>query len=292
MVDAFNDLNDTQLQDLLLEHGKLDTGNRDTMIKRLMKNKNHFLFGYFGNKRNEYEYIYEKFKLLNGDDIKTHTIDTIYEPFCGTAAFSYILSIRFPRRYKYILNDNNKKLIELYNVIKNGNLMELINECNTLMIDIDKPKYLKIIKTDTLAAYIIRNKVYCIRPGLFPINFKGCDFKYMLECPIVKFLQTEDVIITNNSISEIDNEYNKNNIFVFIDPPYLSLNNDWYSETGVNIYEYFFNNNINKFDCKILLILNDNWIIKLLFKDYIKTTYGKTYETTKKKINHLVITNY
>ena len=44
-------------------------------------------------------------------------------------------------------------------------------------------------------------------------------------------------------------------------------------------------------DAYIVLCLEDNWIIKLLFKDYIKAEYNKKYEMSKKKTTHLIITN-
>jgi len=290
MIDAIEALTTDEIRAKLIEQNKSCSGNRQALIKRLMNNKNHFVFGYYGNKRAEFEYIYEKFRILE----ESKNIDTIYEPFCGTAAFSCILSTRFPKKYKYILNDNSPQLFALLNIIKNNKLQELIDECNRLMVGIDKQKYKQIINGDSIAGYIIKNKIYAITPGLFPSSkrFYNIDFNFMKDCQIVKFLTTEDIVITNNNINSISYEYNKENIFIFIDPPYISLNNDYYTETNINIYEYFHKNDLSSFKCRILLILNDNWVIKLLFNKYITNSFTKTYQTTKKKIQHLVITNY
>ena len=67
--------------------------------------KNHFIFSYAGNKRNEVEQIFDKIDLKD--------IDTIIEPFCGSSAMSYYLSTLYPKKFKYILNDNSK---EIYNI--------------------------------------------------------------------------------------------------------------------------------------------------------------------------------
>ena len=45
-------------------------------------------------------------------------IDTIIEPCCGTSALSYYISLQHPKKFKYILNDLNKQLIELYTIMK------------------------------------------------------------------------------------------------------------------------------------------------------------------------------
>ena len=71
--------------------------------------KNHFFMPYFGNKRQEVEKIYEEIK----EDLLNDEIKTIIEPYCGSSSISYYISTLHPKRFKYILNDNNKKLIEL-----------------------------------------------------------------------------------------------------------------------------------------------------------------------------------
>ena len=64
-----------------------------------------------------------------------------------------------------------------------------------------------------------------------------------------------------------------------------------YLDTQVNIYEYLSNNTIDKMKATILLCLEDNWIIKLLFNKFIKSSYNKQYEVSKKKTTHLIISN-
>ena len=75
-----------------------------------MSNKNHFCIGYKGNKREEIKEIIK--------DIDFTNIKYIVEPFCGTSALSYHLSLLYPNKFKYILNDNNNNLIKLYNIMK------------------------------------------------------------------------------------------------------------------------------------------------------------------------------
>ena len=103
--------------------------------------KNHFFFSYAGNKRDEVELIDEKIKnSLTG-------ITTIIEPFCGSSAFSYYLSTIYPKKFKYILNDNNEQLIQLYHIAQNPTkLKKLVKQLSQILDKLNKEKYLKITK--------------------------------------------------------------------------------------------------------------------------------------------------
>jgi site-specific DNA-adenine methylase len=93
--------------------------------------KTHFPLGYFGNKREEVERIYKTIK----DELKN--IKYIVEPFCGTSALSYYISTKHPKKFTYILNDNNKLLIEFYEILKDDDKTnELIEKLNKFFSDI------------------------------------------------------------------------------------------------------------------------------------------------------------
>ena len=93
---------------------------------------NHFLFSYPGNKRKEINDIIPFFELDN--------IDTIIEPFCGSAAVSVYLAKQYPLKYKYILNDSNPNLFRLYNIMKDQS--ELLFYENEMIIS----QFFRIIK--------------------------------------------------------------------------------------------------------------------------------------------------
>ena len=101
--------------------------------------KNHLFCGYAGNKRNECEIIYEEIKN------KLDNIATIIESFCGTSAFSYYISLKHPKQFKYVSNDNNIFLIQLYAIAKHEKKLEQsIKLLDAKIKGIDKEKYLKI----------------------------------------------------------------------------------------------------------------------------------------------------
>jgi site-specific DNA-adenine methylase len=251
---------------------------------------NHFFLSYAGNKRREVKEIYSKFESLQ------ENVNIIVEPFCGSSAFSYYVSTLHPKQYKYILNDNNKYLIDLYNIANDDDetkLIELVERLNNAIIDLDKEKYNKIIKIDTLEGWIIKHKIYSIRAGLFPTTKTVLkSFDCLLKCPMMNFLKNEDITFLNEDAIKVYEEYKGNDkCFIFLDPPYLNSCNQFYSTPSTNIYEYLFNNKISNEKAFICLCLEKIWIIDLLFKDYNITSYDKKYQVSKKTTEHIVIIN-
>lgn len=254
--------------------------------------KNHFFIPYTGNKRQEVERIYETIK----DELEDKKY--IVEPFCGSSALSYYISTKHPKKFTYALNDNNEMLIKLYHICKDENKFnELYETLKKMKDETDtKEKYLKIAKninTD-LVSFVFCNKIYALRPGLWPTNKKISKepFKAFFECPMVNFLRSENVIITNSQADEIYNWYKLDKkSFIFLDPPYLISCNNLYNNPDCNIYEYLFNNDILKEKALICLCLENNWIIKLLFKGKKNIVYNKKYEISKKKTEHIIVIN-
>ena len=69
-----------------------------------------------------------------------------------------------------------------------------------------------------------------------------------------------------------------------IDPPYINSCNAFYSSAKINIYEYIHDNNATIYPSKIFFILENIWIIKLLFKTWSELSiYNKTYQSKQKK---------
>ena len=77
-----------------------------------------------------------------------------------------------------------------------------------------------------------------------------------------------------------------------MDPPYVSTTTNFYYDYNMNIYEYLYHNNITNEKIKIYLILENIWIIKLLFQhNFILFEYDKQYIQSRKKTTHIIISN-
>lgn len=255
--------------------------------------QNHFLIPYYGNKRKEVVKIYDEIK----DDIDKYKF--IVEPFCGSSAFSYYVWLNNKdKNLTYVLNDNNKELFDLYNIAKDEiKFLKLYDDLDKIHKETtDKTKYLEICKKadSDLTSYIYIHKIYCIRAGLYPTNkqYSPDAFKTFLNAPIIEFIRNANIIFSNKDAISVYDEYKTNKkALIFLDPPYLASENSWYKDPKVNIYEYLFENDIIKEKALIVLCLEKNWIIKLLFKGKKSITYDKQYEATKKKTEHIIIIN-
>ena len=248
-----------------------------------MSNKNHFFFGYPGNKRNEIKHIF--------DTINNYDVEYIVEPFCGTSAFSYHMSLKHPGRYTYVLNDNNTALIELYKIMTDDKKRDEFEiKINDICSTMDKPIYVNL-DINTPEGCYIKHKIYNIHAGIYKMDYKYTYIK-INDAPIYNFLKNENIIFTNISGVETYNTYKNINALIFLDPPYVMAKNGCYSAPDCNIYEYLCHNNMCNEKAEIILCLEDVWIIRLLFKDYTFITYGKKYSNgARKNTSHMVINN-
>lgn len=246
-----------------------------------MAGRTHFVIPYFGNKRTETKEILK--------DIDLSNIKYIVEPFCGTSALSYAISKMYPNKFKYVLNDNDKNLIKLYEIMKDEHKIKMFNvHLQIIGKNMDKDKY-KSLPND-IYRYYFHNKTYVIRAGLYPLKFPK---NYLLKGDIINFMCSEKVKLYNVDAQQIYNKYkNKQNALIFLDPPYLlnTCTSD-YANMTMNIYPYLYKNPIKNNNALIILCLEKMWIVELLFSDYKFIEYDKTYNRTIKKTKHIIINN-
>lgn len=249
--------------------------------------KNHFIISYYGNKRDEVEKIYNFLDFTN--------INKIVEPYCGSSALSFYIASKHPKKFIYELNDNDPYLIALYQIMKDPIKTKLFYEkinniCFTKddknnNVFMNKESYNELKKNNNIISWFIQRNYYNIRPGLYPSDRKLLPINR--DYPIFDFLRNEKIFFTN--MDGIESIKNNNNLetLIFLDPPYLSTNNDFYNNANINVYEWLYNNQRNLLKCYICI--NDIWINRLLFKDLFFIEYDKIYQTNKRKLKHLLI---
>jgi site-specific DNA-adenine methylase len=253
--------------------------------------KNHFFYPYVGNKRNEVTNIYDVIK------DKLDDIEYIVEPFCGSSALSYYIYLKNPeKKIKYILNDNDKYLIDLYNLSKDEDAYEKLNdELDEMLLNMNsKEDYEKIKSEKTLISNIFISSVYNIRRGLYPLRKYNINyFKKLKNIPILNFIRNADITFLNKDAISVYDEYKTHDkTLIFLDPPYMSTSGSTlYLSPTTNIYEKLYNENIKNENAYIVLCLENSWIIKLLFKDEKNIFYDKKYEMSKRKTEHIITVN-
>lgn len=204
----------------------------------------------------------------------------------------FFLSLKYPKKYKYILNDNNEELINLLNILKDKEkIIQLEIEINTICSDpeFNKEMYKQL---KGLNRFIIHRRVNHFTIGLFPLNYK---YKYIdiLNCPIINFFMTENVTITNEDALICYNKYkNDDTNIIFLDPPYLLSDNSVYKNPSLKIYEYIFHENIINLKSLILFSSEYNFLIKILFDKYKKIIYNKNNISNKRQNKqHIIFSN-
>jgi len=217
---------------------------------------------------------------------------------------SYYISKMAPNKYKYILNDNYSLLVNLYNIAKdedksnelNNKINILVDQFNELKTDKDRKVFWhnNTHKLENIENYVFKCK-YRVLGRMCPLfgryeKLKRCDIN---KSPIVDFFRSENIEFNNiNDTDIIEKHKDSANCLFLIDPPYLQSCNDFYQNKNVNIYQYLDKTPIKDMKAKIYLILENNWIMNLLFKNnHILLETDKKYEISKKKTTHYIISN-
>lgn len=262
--------------------------------------KNHFIFPYVGNKRQELKFL-NTFGFAN----LIENVDIIIDAFCGSCAFAFQFWYFYERgrddkKYKYILNDNNNLLTELLTILKSPEDTEkLLSDIELYLKTIDKEKYLAIRKNKNIniIEYVILNSCYNQRVGIYDekSTYKAhLIINKIRNAPIINFLREADITITNtNGETVYDAHKNNKNCLIYCDPPYLNSCNAYYRDTNMNIYEYIFNDNLKNYEAIILFHLEDTFLTKLLTQNslFLISKYDKVYEMTKIKTSHILLSN-
>lgn len=216
--------------------------------------KNHFIFGYAGNKRQEVLSIVSH---LNLDDVTT-----IVEPFCGTSALSCYLSQLYPNRFIYRLNDIDSKLIELYFLLQNEEkTKKLEDDYNECIKDMTKEKYHAILDDGDMLGYVLSHKHYYMKVGTYSSTRKPSRGNFC-DTAIVKFLRNETVEISNIDGASVMKEYMQSpTTIIYLDPPYLKTYNKSHYANSLNffgIYTYLESPDIKNYKCQIYLHILEN----------------------------------
>ena len=253
--------------------------------------KNHFIFSYSGNKRNETQNFL--------DNIKLDNIKNIIEPFCGSSAISFAIWLEHQDKFNYYLNDSDKRLIEVYKIMKNETIEEIEKNVNEFSKNIkNKDDWLYELKNNdrTTYSFIFFKKFSGMgRYGFYPNDKKNIyNFKITKETrQFIDFIKQPYVHITHGDWFEVFEPFKNDETSLFmIDPPYIMACNDYYTDKKLNMYQYFYNNKIENNKAHIYLILEDHWILRMLFENNkILLRYDKKYELSKKATHHIIIYN-
>ena len=261
-----------------------------------------FYFQYSGTKRNDMKFI--------KDAINLKKIKRIVEPFCGSCAFSLYCYRELNFKGEIILNDIDKNLIEFYKDVKvNGSenyFKFVIDKYNNGKIT--KEEHSKLINEDKNKSLL--NWFYFKRyDGRFKYLYNLKHFtieKYQKNKDVIKsldnFFQDKNIKLYNCDYTDIINEYKDDKYTLFyLDTPFFNSYNAGYTKYYKNLDEH--NNIIDntkiyidiiellKLKSKVIVSINDNSLIRYIYKDYIFKDFKKIYQVDKKKEGQLILKN-
>jgi DNA adenine methylase len=248
---------------------------------------------------------------------------TYIEPFVGSGALLLKLQPK-----KWIINDLNKDLINIWNQVKNNpdQIIKIFKEFGKYFKPLsktDKVKYCKEItcKIEQMPYDIKRASVYllmkfCSYMGNIIIKnnlyFKSLDLPIIINnryffleennynniLEVSHFLNNSKGKIFNKSY-EIILDKAKSGDFVFLDPPYIESHNYEFNYNKDEVLDEKFLSNLykqvkklDKRNIKWLMTQADTKQIKNIFKEYTIKKFKVYRRVSKIYVNELIIMNY
>ena len=236
-----------------------------------------------------------------------HTYNIYLEPFIGGGAVYFYTNPK-----KAVISDVHPELIDLYQSIKDGFSEDIYN----FMVNNknDEETYYKIrdemvinSKLDNAMRFYYQRKT-CFRgmlrynkSGKFNIPFgkyKNINFEELKNKNYEELLKRTDIY--NKPFDYIFENYNDDNNFMFLDPPYDSEFTDYgYCKFGKEEHNKLAKC-FKETKIKCLMIIGKTKFIEDLYKDYIVEEYNKNYKFKlyagrvgdEINVKHLVIKNY
>lgn len=263
-----------------------------------------FFFTYLGHKWNEAKELYKYCEM--------NEITTIIEPFCGGCGFSLygIFKNNNDKDIKYIFNDKDTNLINFLKEIKKGKLHEFVKYYNDNIgkyyNNLTEWHNLRKKKDKSIFEWYLSKRACGRDAMLYKYDKKNVQISTIkLEdfAELERIFMSDKIELTNFDYNEIIEKYKDDpHVLIYLDPPYFDSFNsiyDGYNKIGVDEKRQVIDNTkmyidilnfIKTSKCKIILSINDNAIIRHLFGEYVVHSTDKTYQVTKKKTKHLIVT--
>ena len=236
------------------------------------------------------------------------SFDRYIEPFAGGAAVYFDLNFNGEN----VINDVHKELTNFYQQIKNGKSLDIYslmkqydNEEKTYYVVRDefipKNEVEEAFRFFYLRKTCFRGMLRYNKKGKFNIPFgryKTYDFEILKDINYENLLKRTEIKVGDSK--NIFDEFNDENNFMFLDPPYDSTFTDYgyckYEKSNHLQLARSFKSTKNK----CLIIIGETPFINKLYDGYIKTKYHKKYAfkiydgRVGDEIDnyHLIITNY
>jgi DNA adenine methylase len=206
-----------------------------------------------------------------------------------------------------IINDINTDLVTLYRVIK-LHLEEFIRYLKWILVARDEFERFKLENPETLTDIQKAVRFYFLLKSGYVARIENPSFNIATTSrPRLNLLRIEEelsavhlrlsrVYVENRPYDNIINRFDKPGTFFYCDPPYYGFE-DYYGK-GVFGRDDFqkLRDILNNIKGKFILSINDNEVIRKLYKGFnievVETTYMAGGANKKKRVKELLIMNY
>jgi DNA adenine methylase len=218
---------------------------------------------------------------------------TYIEPFVGAGSIFFYL--KHNDNIKEVINDLDEDLIRVYNALKlEGDIINLkfnrdinVDYFNSIKNKNDELSLLEKYKH----SYFSTGKCYSKSK-----NSLNQERKSKTDFSIYK-PRLQNTIILNKDFKEVVIEYDSENSFFYLDPPYsktLNIKNGYYNNNTItpkDVYDV-----LKNIKGKFLLSYDNTEEVRDIFKDYkiveVDTRYSPTSSVNSRKVKELLIMNY
>jgi DNA adenine methylase len=213
--------------------------------------------------------------------------DVFIEPFVGAGNILFRKPVI--EGQQEIINDLDKDVIRIMNGLKTRNAYIQ----NNIPRRITKAYFDKIKNKRDVINTLVKAKASFYNIGL---SFKGNDKTIVnIKTDFTPYKdRLKNVTILNESFAKVIKEYDSNNSFFFLDPPYESDERKDYKDyvTPEQVFQ-----SVKNIKGKFMLTYNDSTNIRQLFKSFKIKTIDTMYEPNgntqdKRKVTELIIMNY
>jgi DNA adenine methylase len=218
------------------------------------------------------------------EDFIPKEYDTYLEPFIGGGALFFKLAPK-----KGVISDVHNELIDLYKSIKDGYANDIYNYME--IHPNEEEEYYRVRDSEVETSLDNAKRFYYLRKtcfrGMLRYNKKGkFNIPYgrygTINYEDLKDKRYEELLkrteIFNTSFETIFRDYNNENNFMFLDPPYDSEFTDYgYCQFDKSKHELLAKC-FKETKIKCLMIIGKTEFIENLYKDYIVGEYDKSYK--------------
>jgi DNA adenine methylase len=227
--------------------------------------------------------------------------------YCEVFAGAAWLLFRKDESKVEIINDINTDLVTLYRVIK-LHLEEFIRYLKWILVARDEFERFKLENPETLTDIQKAVRFYFLLKSGYAARIENPSFNIATTArPRFNLLRIEEelsavhlrlsrVYVENRPFDAIINRFDKPDTFFYCDPPYYGYE-DYYGK-GVFGRDDFqkLRDILNNIKGKFILSINDNEVIRKLYKGFrievVETSYMATGANKKKRVKELLIMNY